>query len=275
MSDGEQYDLGPDEERARVAVRSLPRVEADPGFRERLKADFVSGRLGGADEPEHGRTPARWRAGAWRMLIPSALAIVVVVALIFNGGPSPELADVVGEGTVTVDGQSFPTSEREAIAGAIAAGARVELSGGVDIDLVYGRAFAVQLSSGVATVPAAPARWFGKTGGCRLESGELSVLTGPDFRGGRLVVVTAEGTIEVTGTLVSVFRDSKLTCVCVHEGTANVGVDTDDMEPIPAGKRKVMFADGSPSLVEDIAPPHRDHLIEFEKKYSAKIRPAR
>jgi len=275
MSDREQYDLTPEEERAREAVRSLPRVEAEPGFRERLKADFVSGRLGGAGEPEHRRTPARRRARAWRMLVPSAVAIVVVVALIFNGGPSPEVADVVGEGTVTVDGQSFPASDREAIADAISPGARVEVSGGVDIDLLYGQAFAVQLSSGAATVPAAPARWFGKTGGCRLESGELSVLTGPGFRGGRLVVATAEGVIEVTGTLVSVFSDSTLTCVCVHEGTANVGVDAADMEPIPAGKRKVMFADGSPSLVEDIAPPHRDHLIEFEKKYGAKIRPER
>ena len=103
----------------------------------------------------------------------------------------------------------------------------------------------------------------------------MAILTGPRFRGGHLVVTTGEGAIEITGTLVSVFRDESVTCVCVHEGTASVGIDEADMEPIPAGKRKVMFADGSPSMVTDIAPPHRDHLIEFEKKYGRIVRPDR
>jgi hypothetical protein len=63
--------------------------------------------------------------------------------------------------------------------------------------------------------------------------------------------------------------------VCVHEGTASVGIDQGDMEPIPPGKRKVMFADGQPPMITDIAPPHRDHLVEFDAKYRGRIRPVR
>jgi ferric-dicitrate binding protein FerR (iron transport regulator) len=274
MSDGEQMHLGPDEERAREAVRSLPRVAADPDFRERLKADFVSGRLGEAEPPLPAPPPRRRRRrmGMWGLLVPSAVAVAVVAVLLLNGGPAPELADVVGDGTVTVGGRTYPTSDRDAIAGAIRAGAMVEVSDGVQLDLVYGNTFAVQLISGAATVPAAPARWFGRTAGSRVESGELGVLTGPGFRGAQMVIATNDGVIEITGTLVSVFKDSSVTCVCVHEGTASVGVDAADMEPIPAGKRKVMFADGGAPMVTDIAPPHRDHLVEFEKKYGSKIR---
>jgi hypothetical protein len=274
MNDRELNDLTPDQARAREAVRSLPVVEADPGFRERLKADFVAGRLGLEQEPGRSgrRRAARRRGGAWWLLIPSAVAALVVGVLIFNGGPPPDLAAVTGEGTVTVDGRAFPTAERGAIAKAIGPGVRVEVSDGVDFDLVYGGTMAVRLSSGAATIPAAPARWFGRTGGCMVERGELNVLTGPGFRGGHLVMATGEGIVEITGTLVSVFRDSSITCVCVQEGKASVGVDAGDMEPVPAGMRKVMFADGSPPMLTDIAPPHRDHLIAFEREYGPIIR---
>jgi hypothetical protein len=277
MSEREAQDLSPEQERARKAIRSLPLVEAEPGFRERLKADFVAGRLGGAESPQGGGRPGRERRGfrlGW-LLVPAALAVVVfVAAAIFNRGPAPKLADVIGDGTVTVDGQTFATAERVPMAQAIQTGSSLETSEGVDVDLMYGRTMAVRLMSGVATIPAAPARWFGKKQQCWLDSGELDVLTGPDFRGGELVIATADGTIEITGTIVSVYCDTSLTCVCVLEGTASVGVDAADMEPVPAGKRKVMFSDGRAPLVTDIAPAHRDHMIEFEKKYAKVLRPS-
>ena len=276
MSDNNGFDR--DQERIRGAIRSLPSVEADPDFRERLKADFVAGRLGEtgpeADPGVAGRRPV-WRWGWRRLPLPAAVAVIVVVFLLLNGAPAPVVTDVTGDGTVTVDGRAFPTSDLSAIAAAIRPGVHVELSGGVELDLVYGTAMAVQISPGAATIPAAPARWFGRAVECRLEIGEMAFVTGPKFRGGHLVITTGEGAIEITGTLVSVFRDSSVTCVCVHEGTASVGIDAADMEPIPAGKRKVMFADGSAPIVTDIAPPHRDHLIEFEKKYGRVVRPNR
>jgi hypothetical protein len=60
--------------------------------------------------------------------------------------------------------------------------------------------------------------------------------------------------------------------VCVHAGRARVGIDIDDLEEIPPGKRKVMYADGKPPIITDIAPPHKEHLIEFETKYRSGIR---
>jgi hypothetical protein len=47
------------------------------------------------------------------------------------------------------------------------------------------------------------------------------------------------------------------------------------MQEVPAGRRKVMFADGTPPKITDIAPPHMDHLVEFEAKYHAGIRSVR
>lgn len=280
MSDHDGFDR--DEERARGTIRSLPRVEADPDFRERLKADFVAGRLGETAPDDARGAFGRRSSGrrvpkpSWRRLIlPASIAVIVGIFMLLNAAPAPVVTDVTGDGTVTIEGQKFPTTDINAIAGAIRPGVHIELSAGVELDLVYGTAMAVQVSPGSATIPAGPARWFGRAVECRLEIGEMAILTGPRFRGGHLVVTTGEGAIEITGTLVSVFRDTAVTCVCVHEGTASVGIDAADMEPIPSGKRKVMFADGSPPLVTDIAPPHRDHLIEFEKKYGRIVRPDR
>jgi len=47
------------------------------------------------------------------------------------------------------------------------------------------------------------------------------------------------------------------------------------MQDIPAGQRKVMFADGTPPKITPIAPPHMDHLVEFEAKYRSGIRTVR
>jgi len=273
MSERDEFELTREEKRASEAIRALPRADADPDFRQRLKADFAAGRLaegGDATAPRPARRPAaRW----WKVAIPVAAAVLVVAAALFNRGPALVLSDVAGEGTVTVDGRAFPTSDRDAIAGAVRPGARLELSEGVDVDLVYDNTLVLQYSSARGTIPKAPARWIGKTGACRLEWGEVAALTGPDFAGGGLVVTTPEGIIEVSGTLISVFRDSSVTCVCVHEGAARVGIDEGDMESVPAGKRKVMFADGKTPIITDIAPPHMDHLIEFDNKYRSGIHP--
>jgi hypothetical protein len=273
MSDREEFEPTAEEKRVRDLVRSLPRAEADTGFRDRLKADFVAGRLGESADPAP--QPARRGRGWIRVLIPAVMAIVMAFAILFNAGPKLELSDISGDGTVTVDGRVFHTTDLDGIAGAIKPGASITLSEDVDVDLVYEKTSVFQLSSATATIPGTPGRWFGKSTQARVEMGELRILTGPGFRGGSLTVFTPEGEIVITGTLVSVFRDGAVTCVCVHEGTASVGTSDDDMQDIRAGQRKVMFADGTPPKITPIAPPHMDHLIEFEKKYRSGIHPLR
>jgi ferric-dicitrate binding protein FerR (iron transport regulator) len=272
MNERQGSGLTPDEKRTCEAVRALPRVDADPAFRQRLKADFVAGRLcegtGGAKKR---RAPRRWflRPG---LLVPVAVAVILIFAGVLNRGPALQLADVAGEGTVTVNGKVFETSNRDGIEQAIRPGSRVELSDGVAVDVLYAETAVYQLASATATIPKAPGRWFGKAGEGWLEKGEFQVLTGPGFEGAGLTIQTSEGIIQVTGTLLSVVKDAEVTCVCVHHGTARVGIDTEDLEDIPAGKRKVMFADGRPPIVTPIAPPHQDHLVEFESKYKSGIR---
>jgi hypothetical protein len=271
MSNGDQYKPTPEEERTREAIRSLPLVSADPQFRARLKSQFVSGTIDARPAGAKVRPRIGWRALVPRILIPVAAAVILIIAVILNLGPPMRLADVTGEGTVRVEGTTYDASDRESIARAVHPGARVELSEGVDIDVMYPETVVFELASATGTLPRGPARWFGRTGEGRLEMGEIRVLTGPDFHGARLDIETPEGKIEVTGSLVSVARDTSGTCVCVRRGTARVGVDAADMQWIAAGKRKVMFADGRPSIVTDIAPPHEAHLIEFENKYRTGI----
>jgi ferric-dicitrate binding protein FerR (iron transport regulator) len=272
MSDRQKDSLTPDEKRARDAVRSMPRVTADPGFKVRLKTSFVSGQIDPESERRRQtRAPRRWlsRPGIWA---PVGVAAALAIVLVMNRGPSLELADVTGVGTVTVDGRAFETTDRAGLERWIKPGSRIALSEGVEIDVVYRETIVYQFAAAEATVPRAPARWFGKTAECRLDNGEVRLLTGPGFQGARLEVTTPEGIIHVTGSLVSVFRDESGTCVCIHAGTASVGIDTDDLESIPTGKRKVMFADGKDPIITDIAPPHKEHLIEFETKYRSGIR---
>ena len=57
--------LTPDETRARDAVRGLERPRADAAFRERLKRDFVTGRIG---ERRVLELPLAWHQRlAWRL----------------------------------------------------------------------------------------------------------------------------------------------------------------------------------------------------------------
>lgn len=273
MSDRDQFEPTAEEKRVSELIRSLPRAESDTGFRERLRADFAAGRLGDsvvAVPPE-----ARRGRGWIRVLIPAAFAVILAAVVMLNAGPPLELSSVTGDGTVTIDGRTFPSSDFEGIAGAIYPGASVTMSEGVDVDLVYPETVAYQLSSATATIPEAPGRWYGRKVAAGVEMGELLMMTGPDFKGVRLDVSTPEGQIVITGTLVSVFRNGEITCVCVHEGVASVGINDADMQDIPPGKRKVMFADGSPPEVTDIAPPHMEHLVEFQARYRAGIRPLR
>ena len=95
--------------------------------------------------------------------------------------------------------------------------------------------------------------------------GEYRIKTGPDFEGREIVMTTTEGQVEIIGTTIAVFKNDDLTCVCVLEGTASIGKDDDHMDAVPAGMRKVMFADGREPLLIPIESAHEASLIDFEK----------
>ncbi len=230
------------ERKARDLVRSLPRSEAAPEFRERLRHAFVHGTLSG---------PApRWTRprAVSAVMIPAA---VVVVALLAWLGRPPEwkLVALHGHGEVVVDGHVYAAT---AVAAKLAPGARVQLRGNVELELQGAGNLALQLIPGTeVTLPGLPGRWFPRRVIASVWGGEVRIVTGPRFRGAVLRIVTPEADIEVTGTTLAVIRDSTSTCVCTFAGSVQMAPIGGMPEAVIAGKRRFLYNDGrSPALVD-------------------------
>ncbi len=267
MSGNDINRLSTGEQRARAAVRGLPVPAADGAFRARLKAQFVDGSIREAIEwPEvaAGRfANARLVAGALAMA-----AILAFLAFGLNRYPAPRAIGGNGYGHVSIDGVEFPSTDLTGIDASLSEGSRVALSGGATLDIHYPGTMGWRIFSGTTvTLPERPGRWFGREIASHMEYGEISVRTGDHFGGTSLTLATDEGLALVTGTLVSVVRDSSVTCVCVHEGSVRMEAAGVDLGVIPVGKRRVLFRDGSDPVILDIAAPHRDHLIELDADY--------
>jgi ferric-dicitrate binding protein FerR (iron transport regulator) len=199
---------------------------------------------------------------------------MLLVVLWQNQGPDWKVIGLNGVGTVAIDGQTMDPGDLSALEAALRSGTGIALEDGAELTLLSAGTLVVQAASGSRfSIPNPPGRWFGDAIRTRVDGGEVRFLTGPDFPGRRLEVATVEGRVEVTGTVISVLRDTGLTCVCVMSGTARVGMNDDDMDPIPAGMRKVMFGDGREPLIVDILPEHRQGLQPFVQRYRDFLEP--
>jgi hypothetical protein len=277
MSDRNHDNLDERQRLAREAVRSLDRPAADPDFRARLKSQFVAGRIPASkDAPglavvdgtraavETPVAPPRRNRAVWGGL---AAAAVVAFVFFFNTAklPGPELVAAAGSGPVTVDGVRYGADNPEALGRALVPGARVVVGDGARIDLAYPGTFAMRVDQGTDIVlPARPGRWTGRSIRAVMARGEISVRTGPELAGGELHVLTGEADAVIRGTLVSVVSNEKLTCICLFEGTTDVLADGRDLGRLPPGKRWVVYSDGSEPELKDIAPPHLEHMQEFD-----------
>ncbi len=256
--------ITPEEQKVREAIRDLGEVRADPAFRERLKRGFVNGDIRGRKAPAR---PRFFPLPAWQFAALLLAAVGVWLLIRFFPGPSWKIQAVAGKGWITVNDERVDASEPGLLAHLVLPGARVRVGGDVLLDLRGGDALLLELAGGSdVTLPAAPRRWFAKPLECFVHTGELRLRTGPEFAGQRLAVLTAEGTTEITGTTVSVYRGDGFTCVCVLEGTAHVGKDPAHMQAVTAGLRKVMFGGDRPSEVSDIEPHHEEGLRRFEER---------
>lgn len=262
----EDRDFSAELERVQQAIRDIGPVHADPGFRSRLRNEFVTGAI--AEGAAGAARPAPLgRLRAW-MLVPAAAAAAAAIWLLVpTAGPAWELRKLKGPGTIAVAAQgeaevNVATRDAARLARLIRPGARIRLPEDTTLDLVAGNVLLFQLDEQAAvTVPRNPRK--GEVMVSHLEAGEMRIKTGPGFRGQRLSVRTAEGRTELSGTVVSVFKGSDFTCVCVLEGTARIGKSETTLEDIPPGMRKVMFADERPSMVIATEPHHAEGLIEF------------
>jgi ferric-dicitrate binding protein FerR (iron transport regulator) len=253
-------------ERVQQAIRDLGPVHADPAFRSRLRLRFVTGGIA-ADGAAADRRGLFGRLRSW-MLVPAAAAAAAGIwLLVVTAGPAWEFRHATGTGTIAVSAQEGAEVEVGArdtarLAGLIRPGAHIRMPENSTLDLIAGNVLLFQIDAqAVLTVPGTPRKGEGMVS--RLEAGELRIRTGPGFTGHRLSVRTTEGRTELSGTVVSVFKGGDFTCVCVLEGTARIGRSDATLEDVPAGMRKVMFADERPSMVVAIEPHHLEGLTAF------------
>ncbi len=266
MSDRHDIPLTAAQRRAAEAVQSLSRPEADTDFRARLKADFASGAVAAA-KPAAFATRPRPRFG-FALWVPLTAAAALAAVMVFGGRlPGPEALGSHIAGTVLVDGRAVAAGDSLRLDELLRPGAEVVLSEGAELDILYPGSFVMRLASGTTiTLPDRPRRWFGGDLDAVMPEGEISIRTGPDLAGRMLAVSTPEGRARIYGTLVSIFRNDELTCVCLYEGTAVMDDLEQELGPVPAGKRWVLFADGRDAELLDIAPPHLEHMEGLDRE---------
>jgi hypothetical protein len=267
MNERNDMNLTPEEQRLQAAVRGLAEVRADQAFRDDLRERFITGDIDGGRAPENVVPLDRGgnRRRLWAAAIP-VLAAILAFVFLTAGEPAWELKSVTGTGTLRIDGQTAAADDFDRIAELVGPGARIEIPGTAELELILGKVmvFGIIRDSDVTLPAEAPGDPTPFT--TTVAHGELLVKTGPAFGGERLLILTSEGRIELTGTTVAVNKGDGFTCVCVLEGTARIGKDTADLEEVSAGYRKVMFADGSPSIIVDIEPGHEKDLNDFEAR---------
>lgn len=257
-------DLKPTHEELRVrkALLALGEVRADNAFRERLKRDFVSGAITETRAVVADRRP--FRSPAWQFAFLTTVAVMTGIFLFTFRGPAWDLHAVLGEGRITVNGQTEDSRDAARVAARIEPASRIQVGGDADLDLIAGNVILLELDAGCdVTIPRTPRRWFPKPLESVLHAGEIRLKTGPGFSGRQLTVRTSEGLTVVSGTAVSVYKGDHFTCVCVLQGTARIGKDDARLEEVAGGLRKVMFSDGQPSVVTAIEPHHKEELLKF------------
>ncbi len=261
MSERNDMNLTPEERRLQEAIRGLGEVRADDGFRDRLRGQFISGNFG--EVVPLGKKSNRRRL--WGTAI-SSMAAILAFLLLSSGDPAWTLKSVSGTGSILVNGHSVDASDFEGLKALVEPGARFVVPATAELELRLGKVmvFGIIRDSDV-TIPTNPE---GDDTGytATVTVGELLVKTGPAFPGEELLILTSEGRIELTGTTIAVNKGDGFTCVCVLEGTARIGKDEADLEDVAAGYRKVMFADGSPSIIVDIEVGHEKDLTDFESR---------
>jgi ferric-dicitrate binding protein FerR (iron transport regulator) len=270
MNESNDMNLTPEDLRLQEAIRGLGEVRAEDSFHERLRREFIAGDIATVpgDASRDNIVPldrGTNRRGLWVAAIP-VLAAILAFVFLTSGDPAWTLKSVTGTGTIQVDGQSVEATDAEGLADLVQPGARFVVPATAELELILGEVmvFGIIRDSDV-TIPGGPEADF-HSHTATVAHGELLVKTGPAFSGEQLLILTSEGRIELTGTTIAVNKGDGFTCVCVLEGTARIGKDIADLEEVVAGYRKVMFADGSPSIIVDIEPGHEKDLTDFEAR---------
>ncbi len=283
MSERDNMNLTPEERQLQQSVRDLGEVRANDAFREKLRQQFISGEIAaGEDSSEAGidapakivempletepnnLEPKKRRSRKRMWAIVPAMAAMLAIVIFSDNDPQWTMEDVRGSGVVTVNGETVDVSDRAAVAKLITPTAHIAVPEGVELDVVLGRVLVLGVAGPAEfTLPGNPSHddYAYET---IVHQGEFRIKTGPGFPGSDMLILTTEGRVEITGTTIAVFKNDDVTCVCVLEGTAQIGKDGDHMDAVGAGMRKVMFVDARDPMIAPIEPGHKESLIEFE-----------
>jgi ferric-dicitrate binding protein FerR (iron transport regulator) len=259
-----------EDEPVRRALRKAPAAEADPAFRERLRRSFLSGEIAAA-RPEAARRAAAETARPafprirWWLWTPAVVAATAIMIFAFLGrGPAWQIKSFTGSGDVVVRGHAFSPLPAAAWLREVDHGGRLQVPEGMTLDLVSGDVLAVRIAPGSeVTLPRRTNPLLARELYAALRTGGFIVRTGPEFHGRKLIIETQEGRTEIVGTTISVDCGPGFTCVCVLEGTAQVGPDAEHLEPVPSGRRMVLFAGGKPPEPGVIEPSHAAGMEAF------------
>ncbi len=268
--------LSRDAQHAREMMRAAPTPRADEAFRARLREDFVSGRIEELEAPRtrrdathrgaHRAALRRWFAQPTTRIAfgASAVALAFLVLRTLNEGPQWAALPATGDLAVVVDGKLIAIRDRYALDASLRPGVDVRVPEGGEIVLVSEGTLALQLLPGAElTLPRPPPRWVKRTSEIDARAGEIRISTAPRFQGAHLTVRTPNAAIEVTGTTLAVILNAEGTCVCVLDGTVRMGPLDEAKVPVPAGMRRILFADGRPPHVEGLFDMERGKLTMF------------
>lgn len=241
MKIGEEIAADSPQGRARDAVRELPTVPADEGFRSRLRQDFIAGTL--APRLRVVRTP--W-AGAALWVPLAAAAALVLVALGIQRPLDWQVVRLEGVGKLTIDGRAVGVTQSAEIDRLLRHGGHLVLPDDAGLDLVAPGQLAVSLHGGTDIVVPSGAGGLGpRHMRAQVLMGNAYFETGPRFHGSSLDVETPEATAHVVGTSFAVLRQPHGTCVCVMEGRVRVThrLQPRDVVDVPAGLRRMCYDD--------------------------------
>jgi hypothetical protein len=238
----EIQEFGPDERRAREAVRGLSRPEAAPEFRARLREAFVTGALDGGPRPAVRRT-APAPLPLWRKLAPIAVGVAAIILLVvpYLRTPGLSLIGVRGTNQIVLNGELVSCADLHPIQAALLPGCRIDVPEGAVVQLAREGELVMDLEGVEFTFPGSPWPLVGHGMESTIKGdGTVRVATAPGFEGSRYRIHIGDADLVV--------RESVFT-VSTRGGEIGIHVLEGQLEAVLPGGRSEMVGPRSGAMI--------------------------
>lgn len=266
MSAAREPDELRDDARLAEALEALEPLRPAPEFARRMRERFVAGDFDAppADAaPPQARGPRPLRALPWVLALAAAVVAAFLLREAWTGAPRPTW-EVLGGGppaVVLVDDVEHSTDWETTLGRALARGGRVRTPADAGLRLRLGERLALDVApASEVLLPAARPDERDATWRVALQVGRLSVVTGPDFAGARLLVAAPDTEVEVVGTRFAVDVGPEGTCVCCEEGRLALRprARAGEEHLVEAGQAGFVYPDGKLSPMPAVPEHLRD-----------------